>query len=162
MRRLNSYIQRLLTAADHLRYIVRLFWRTAPGPTMLIVVVNFLTGLSAPLIVWSMERIVNALVQGGLASQVTLPLVALFIALLLESMGQAGTDYVAAVVREQMDDKVRSELLHAASSIPLDDYETPSFYKKLDNAYNMVGGSSMLGPLEDLSAFISATTSTVG
>jgi ATP-binding cassette subfamily B protein len=124
--------QRVTLAA--LAYAAGLLWTHARLPASLLLARGVLAGTVAPLVVWAMTGLIDALSQ---APANPWPAVAPWLAALLVATGirsatSAAAMYLATLTREQLLTAMHREVFEHAVALPLTTFEYPDYYQKLD------------------------------
>jgi len=131
------------TAASAFRYSGGLLLRYAPAPGGLLLAQAVAVGAAAPLAVWAMQGLINAVTR---AQRVTFSasvpwLALLLVAFLLQQAFRASGIYLSSLARERVDEGLRRQVYAQALALPLAAFERPDYYAKLDTGRQALGGS---------------------
>lgn len=156
----------VMTLLEYLRalvYVLRLAFQSAPLRSVFAFVHSIFAGLSAPLVVWSIQNIVHV-AQTLPRSEIIIeipPWAGLFvIASLISASEIALGNYLSQYVADQMEGAAQRQVLKQATSVPLEYIETPLYFQKLD-----MGKDALVrfrSVLSELGAFIVAMSSVAG
>lgn len=141
----------------------RLLLRTAPLATALFILSNVVTGLATPVVVWSLDGLVTE-VGGDLVDpwrQVLPWLVALSGALILRSADGALKQYMATHMRQKVDGVLYRQVMERAIEIPLDAFESRTYYDKLEAGQGAIRGH-LVYVLDALGVLIGASAGAAG
>ena len=85
----------------------------------------------------------------------------LAIAFAMRSLEIAVSQYLGVVVQEQVEQAIRRQLFEKATSVPLDRFERPEYYQKLETGRQALGGH-VAGSLDSVAWLIGAFAGAVG
>lgn len=162
-RRLAMWVKRFQTTVDALRYAAVLLFGNAPLPTTALIILSLAAGLATPLIVWSINGLIDAVaVSSGPPWRAVAPwILVLSIAFLIRSVEDAGSRYVSAVIREHVDGAIHDALHIHAIRVPLEAFESKEYYTKIENGRRAIGGH-LVYVLDALSALLAAGVGVIG
>ena len=123
-------------------------------------------GLAMPFEVWAINGLVDAVVaEVGVTSEpwaAVLPWLGLLaVAFTMRSLKGAAGRYVAVVVQERVEPAINRQLFEKAVSVPLETFERPEYYQKLETGRLAVGGR-VARNLQFATSFMGALVGAVG
>ena len=119
-----------------------------------------------PFEVWALNGLVDAVVERlGAGSEPwagILPWLGLLaVAFAMRSLEIGVSRYLGVVVQEQVEQAIRRQLFEKATSVPLDRFERPEYYQKLETGRQALGGH-VAGSLDSVAWLIGAFAGAVG
>ncbi len=156
-------ISRATKVVSVFSYAMRLSFSNAPVPTVLLVLEGLVAGLGAPLIVWSLTGIIDTIARTPDETWIAVSpwLSILLIVLILQSVEDAGSRYLAERIRERVDTSVQREIFVQAISLPLVTFEKAEYYQKLETGRRALG-SPLLYALKSFSTLTSTLIGSIG
>ena len=136
----------LRAGTDAIAYVARVLFTHAPLSSGLLIAQAVIFGLAIPFQVWALNGLVDAVVEGSGAAvepwAAVLPWLGLLaVAFAMRSLESAVRRYVAVVVQEQIQPVLRRQLFEKAISVPLETFERPAYYQKLETGSQALGDS---------------------
>ena len=169
LHRLSTEVRSVATrgrASGHvLAYAASLLWRHARLPSSLLVAQSLVAGVTAPLIVWAIGGLVDTLthVPPDPWPAVRPWLAALFVALVIRGVEGATARYLTMINRERLRMALYRRLFELAISLPLDSFERPEYYQRLENSRRaLITGGGLANVLEILMRLVSRVIGAAG
>ena len=136
----------LRAGAGAIAYVAGVLFTHAPLSSGLLIAQAVFFGLAIPFQVWALNGLVDAVVEGSGAAvepwAAVLPWLGLLaVAFAMRSLESAVRRYVAVVVQEQIQPVLRRQLFEKAISVPLETFERPAYYQKLETGSQALGDS---------------------
>ncbi len=136
----------LRAGTDAIAYVAGVLFTHAPLSSGLLIAQAVIFGLAIPFQVWALNGLVDAVVEGSGAAvepwAAVLPWLGLLaVAFAMRSLESAVRRYVAVVVQEQIQPVLRRQLFEKAISVPLETFERPAYYQKLETGSQALGDS---------------------
>ena len=156
----------LRAGAGAIAYVAGVLFAHAPVSSGLLMVQSVLFGLAMPFEVWAINGLVDAVVaEVGVTSEpwaAVLPWLGLLaVAFTMRSLKGAAGRYVAVVVQERVEPAINRQLFEKAVSVPLETFERPEYYQKLETGRLAVGGR-VARNLQFAMSFMGALVGAVG
>ena len=156
----------LRAIAGAVSYVAGVLFTHAPLSSGLLIAQAIVFGLAMPLEVWAINGLVDAVV--GRLGEATDPWAAvlpwlglLAVAFALRSLESAARRYVSVLVQEQIDPVLRRQLFEKAVSVPLETFERPAYYQKLETGSQALG-DRIAGNLRSVIWLFGALSGAVG
>ena len=136
----------LRAGTDAIAYVAGVLFTHAPLSSGLLIAQAVIFGLAIPFEVLAINGLVDAVVGGSGAAvepwAAVLPWLGLLaVAFAMRSLESAVRRYVAVVVQEQIQPVLRRQLFEKAISVPLETFERPAYYQKLETGSQALGDS---------------------
>ena len=156
----------LRAGAGAIAYVAGVLFTHAPVSSGLLMVQGVLFGLAMPFEVWALNGLVDAVVVTlDAAAQpwaAVLPWLGLLaVAFTMRSFEGAAGRYVAVVVQERVEPAINRQLFEKAVSVPLETFESPEYYQKLETGRLAVRGR-VARNLQFAMSFMGALVGAVG
>ena len=156
----------LRAGAGAISYVAGVLFTHAPVSSGLLLIQAVVFGLAMPFEVWAINGLVDAVVaEVGATSEpraAVLPWFGLLaVAFTMRSLKGAAGRYVAVVVQEQVEPAINRQLFEKAISVPLETFESPEYYQKLETGRLAVGGR-VARNLQSAMSFMGAIVGAVG
>ena len=135
----------LRAGAGAIAYVAGVLYTHAPLSSGLLIAQAVFFGLAMPFEVWAINGLVNAVVEGSGAAveswAAILPWLGLLaVAFAMRSLERAVSRYVCALTQEQIERAMRRQLFEKVVSVPLETFERPEYYQKLETGRQALGG----------------------
>ena len=156
----------LRAGAGAIAYVAGVLFTHAPLSSGLLIAQAVIFGLAIPFEVLAINGLVNAVVEGSGAAvepwAAVLPWLGLLaVAFAMRSLESAARRYVAVLVQEQIEPVLRRQLFEKAISVPLETFERPAYYQKLETGSQALG-DRIAGNLRSVIWLIGAFSGAVG
>ena len=156
----------LRAGAGAIAYVAGVLFTHAPLSSGLLIAQAVFFGLAIPFEVLAINGLVNAVVEGSGAAvepwAAVLPWLGLLaVAFAMRSLESAARRYVAVLVQEQIEPVLRRQLFEKAISVPLETFERPAYYQKLETGSQALG-DRIAGNLRSVIWLIGAFSGAVG
>ena len=156
----------LRAVAGAVSYVAGVLFTHAPVSSGLLFAQAVIFGLAMPFEVWALNGLVDAVVERlGAGSEPwagILPWLGLLaVAFAMRSLEIGVSQYLGVVVQEQVEQAIRRQLFEKATSVPLDRFERPEYYQKLETGRQALGGH-VAGSLDSVAWLIGAFAGAVG
>ena len=156
----------LRAVAGAVSYVAGVLFTHAPVSSGLLFAQAVVFGLAMPFEVWALNGLVDAVVERlGAGSEPwagILPWLGLLaVAFAMRSLEIGVSRYLGVVVQEQVEQAIRRQLFEKATSVPLDRFERPEYYQKLETGRQALGGH-VAGSLDSVAWLIGAFAGAVG
>ena len=157
----------LRAGAGAIAYVAGVLFTHAPVSSGLLMVQGVLFGLAMPFEVWAINGLVDAVVEGldarrrNRGPQSCPGLGCWRSPSLCEASKGAAGRYVAVVVQEQVEPAINRQLFEKAVSVPLETFERPEYYQKLETGRLAVRGR-VARNLQFAMSFMGAIVGAVG
>ena len=156
----------LRAGAGAIAYVAGVLFTHAPLSSGLLIAQAVFFGLAIPFEVLAINGLVNAVVEGSGAAvepwAAVLPWLGLLaVAFTMRSLKGAAGRYVAVVVQEQVEPAINRQLFEKAVSVPLETFERPEYYQKLETGRLAVRGR-VARNLQFAMSFMGALVGAVG
>ena len=127
----------LRAVAGAVSYVAGVLFTHAPVSSGLLFVQAVVFGLAMPFEVWALNGLVDAVVERlGAGSEPWAGILPWFgllaVAFAMRSLEIGVSRYLGVVVQEQVEQAIRRQLFEKATSVPLDRFERPEYYQKLE------------------------------
>ena len=156
---------RLRAVTGAIAYVAGILFTHAPVSSGLLIAQAVIFGLAMPFEVWAINGLVNAVVEGlGAAAPwaAILPWLGLLaVAYAMRSLESATSQYVSALTQEQVDKAMHRQLYEKVISVPLETFERPEYFQKLETGRQALGGS-VSRSLDNVTWFIGALVGALG
>ena len=134
----------LRAGAGAISYVAGVLFTHAPLSSGLLIAQAVVFGLAMPFEVWAIDGLVDAVVaEVGATSEpwaAVLPWLGLLaVVFAMRSLEYAASRYVSVLVQEQIEPVVRRQLFDKAISVPLETFERPAYYQKLETGSQALG-----------------------
>ena len=152
--------------AGAIAYVAGVLFTHAPLSSALLIAQAVVFGLAVPFQVWAINGLVNAVAEGlGAAADpwaAVLPWLGLLaVAFAMRGLESAARGYVAVLVQEQIEPVLRRQLFEKATSVPLETFERPAYYQKLETGSQALG-DRIAGNLRSVIWLFGALSGAVG
>ena len=156
----------LRAGAGAIAYVAGVLYTHAPLSSGLLIAQAVIFGLAIPFQVWALNGLVDAVVEGSGAATdpwtAVLPWFGLLaVAFAMRSLESAAGRYVAVVVQEQIEWVIHRQVFEKSISVPLETFERPEYYQKLETGRQALGGS-VARSLRSVTYLIGAFVGAVG
>ena len=135
----------LRAIAGAVSYVAGVLFTHAPVSSGLLFVQAVVFGLAMPFEVWALNGLVDTIVESlGAGSEPwagILPWLGLLaVAFAMRSFEGAARRYVSVMIQEQIEPAINRQLFEKAVSVPLETFERPEYYQKLETGRQAVRG----------------------